>query len=57
MDLALNNQQRLICHKTQPTNQPGKRVIKILRVIRNHEPYWVAWRLEAYLIESALINK
>ena len=23
MDLALNNQQRLICHKTnQPTNQP-----------------------------------
>ena len=21
MDLALNNQQRLICHKTQPTNQ------------------------------------
>ena len=22
MDLALNNIQRLICHKTQPTNQP-----------------------------------
>ena len=22
MDLALNNQQRLICHKTQTTNQP-----------------------------------
>ena len=21
MDLALNNRQRLICHKTQPTNQ------------------------------------
>ena len=21
MDLALNNQQKLICHKTQPTNQ------------------------------------
>ena len=21
-DLALNNQQRLICHKTPPTNQP-----------------------------------
>ena len=21
MDLALNNLQRLICHKTQPTNQ------------------------------------
>ena len=22
MDLALNNQQTLICHKTQTTNQP-----------------------------------
>ena len=22
MDLALNNLQSLICHKTQPTNQP-----------------------------------
>ena len=22
MDFALNNLQRLICHKTQPTNQP-----------------------------------
>ena len=22
MDLALNNLQRLLCHKTQPTNQP-----------------------------------
>ena len=22
MDVALNNLQRLICHKTQPTNQP-----------------------------------
>ena len=22
MDLALNNQQRLICYETQPTNQP-----------------------------------
>ena len=22
MDLALNNLQRLTCHKTQPTNQP-----------------------------------
>ena len=25
MDLALNNQQKLICHKTQPTNQPTNR--------------------------------
>ena len=24
MDLALNNLQRLICHKTQQTNQPTK---------------------------------
>ena len=23
IDLALNNLQRLICHKTQPTDQPG----------------------------------
>ena len=23
MDLALNNLQRLICYKTQPTNQPS----------------------------------
>ena len=23
MDLALNDQQMLICHKTQPTNQPN----------------------------------
>ena len=23
MDLALNNLQRLICHKTKPTNQPS----------------------------------
>ena len=25
MDLALNNRQRLICHKNQPTNQPTKK--------------------------------
>ena len=24
MDLALNNLERLICHKTQPTNLPSK---------------------------------
>ena len=24
MDMALNNLQRLICHKTQPTNQPTR---------------------------------
>ena len=28
MDLALNNLQRLICHKTQPTNQPTNLMLK-----------------------------
>ena len=28
MDLALNNLQRLICHKTQTTNQPTKQTNK-----------------------------
>ena len=27
MDLALNNQQRLICYKTQPTNHPKVNII------------------------------
>ena len=27
MDLALNNLQRLICYKTQPTNQPTNQLI------------------------------
>ena len=27
MDLALNNLQRLICHKTKPTNQPKRCII------------------------------
>ena len=31
MDLALNNLQRLICHKTQETNQPNQ--VKILVVV------------------------
>ena len=29
MDLALNNLQRLICHKTQQTNQPIKKLHKM----------------------------
>ena len=33
MDLALNNLQRLICHKTQipnqPTNQPTYKIIEV----------------------------
>ena len=31
MDLALNNQQRLICHK-KPTNQPTNQVLFQVRV-------------------------
>ena len=32
MDLALNNQQRFICHKpNQPTNQPSKTQIALTR--------------------------
>ena len=34
MDLALNNQQRLICHKIQPTNQPT--IYFKLLIIGNH---------------------
>ena len=30
MDLALNNLQRLICHKTQPTNQREPELIKLI---------------------------
>ena len=33
MDLALNNLQRLICHKTQPTNQPNLPNLDILSLI------------------------
>ena len=31
MNLALNNQQRLICHKTQPTNQPTNQPFNLMR--------------------------
>ena len=33
MDLVLNNPQRLICHKTQPTNQP---TIELSSLYYNH---------------------
>ena len=37
MDLAINNQQRLICHQIQPINQPTKsttdRLTKSIRLI------------------------
>ena len=50
MDLALNNLQRLICHKTQPTNQPtssitipcireGKYFASLLICRQNHKDY------------------
>ena len=29
IDFALNNLQRLICHKTQPTNQPAQKDLAI----------------------------
>ena len=34
MDLALNNQQRLIRHKTQPTNQPTQSTYISLKNIK-----------------------
>ena len=36
MDLALNNQQRLICHKTQPTNQQSIRLPAIRAQVTNY---------------------
>ena len=33
MDVALNNLQRLICHKTQPTNQPTNRYFYLILII------------------------
>ena len=33
MDLALNNLQRLICHKIQPTNQPTNQVSRTLLIV------------------------
>ena len=39
MDLALNNLQRLICHKTQPTNQPAS---------------FVGWLVDFYGISTIL---
>ena len=36
MDLALNNLQRLICHKTQQT-KPNHRIYKVINDIINSE--------------------
>ena len=39
-DLALNNLQRLICHKTQPNNQPGERIVAVLYLmIKNNSNF------------------
>ena len=35
MDLALDDPQRFICHKTQPTNHPTKQLIDIAVPIDN----------------------
>ena len=35
MDLALNNLQRLICHKTQTTNQPTSE-LKMIRELHDY---------------------
>ena len=46
MDLALNNLQRLICHKTnQPTNQPlvnssDKINVEIISLVSSRLNYW-----------------
>ena len=39
MDLALNNPQRLICHKTQPANQSTKTHHNILFVDHEKKKY------------------
>ena len=36
MDLALNNLQKLICHKTQPTNQQPLSLSKFIKVLQIH---------------------
>ena len=35
MDLALDNLQKLICHKTQPTNQP----VKVDMLLKRNKPH------------------
>ena len=36
MDLALNNLQRLICHKTQQTNKPKTTAIIVCKQINSN---------------------
>ena len=43
MDLALNNIQKLICHKTQPTNQTNKQANKQpFNGVQNDKKYWIS---------------
>ena len=44
MDLALNNLQRLICHKTLPTNQVTRTFLSILGVLNNPVVWIVSTR-------------
>ena len=63
MDLALNNLQRLICHKTQTTDQPTGGVITVrvqsidqIDMIENYEIYrlcfWVTFLIYLNLWKS-----
>ena len=40
MDLALNNLQMLICHKTQPTNQSTIRE-SVERILETYSPRYI----------------
>ena len=50
MDLALNNLQRLICHKTQPTNQPTNQQMQI-QANTKHRQTLLFW-LRTFLLTS-----
>ena len=52
MDLALNNRQRLKCHKTQQTNQPINRIVwKRTFIIQ------MSVKTDWYLFEFLVIHK
>ena len=63
IDLALNNLQRLICHKAQPTNQPSKSDLGvIILIINNLQLYhfkcsyrmWIFFKQNNLIIGEAL---
>ena len=51
MDLALNNLQRLICHKIQPTNQPTKTRFSCI----GREDAWKRTENKEVLVDRELI--